>query len=503
MKKQLLLFLPIMIICSLCLFVVINAQGAPTVVISASQSTVQRSDRTQIIEFTVMLSNKSPVARDIAGVDFTLVSDSPYLRLDEKPLELTDAFAYTPGTDSLPEVGTLESYLSQELSASSVTYKDAKYTALKINGTSPAAVPYTEFTLIKIKAFLSPSAPAGKYTVTASDFTASDVNGDAIITDSFSCTIEVVEPVVSVGETFTTYYLTLQGKTVDGQGGDIGINLKMQLTDQLLDDQDAYVNVEYNNAATQIPLSQLDYDSASDTYILSTPLKAAHMTKPVTVSVYNGKGEHGASLTYSIKGYCDIILEQYAEYYPNLVPMIHAMLNYGAAAQTYFEVDTDNLANSGLSQTDGWGQIENVTSIENVDPAVFNGKLEDVGFANHNISLILNAETVIEHYITLNSSENIENYEFKVDGNIISPTQYGERYRLVIDRIPASKLHNGYTLSVKRISDGAVYDVTYSALNYVAAAYDIYKEYPQYSSLCDLLKSIYLYNNAARTYFGK
>ena len=492
-----------MIICSLSLFVVINAQGVPTVSVSASQTTLEQSDKSQVVEFTVMLSNKSPVARDIAGVDFTLVSDSPYLWLDEKPLELTDAFAYTSASNSTPEIGTLESYLSQELSTSAVTYKDAKFTALKMSGSSPAAVPYTEFTLIKIKAFLSPDAPAGKYTVTAADFTAADVNGDAIITDSFSCTIEVVEPIVSVGETFTTYYLTLQGNTVDGQGGDIGINLKMKLTDELLDDTDAYVNVEYNNTTSQVPLSELNYDSASDTYILSTPIKAAHMTKPVTVAVYNGKGEHGASLTYSIKGYCDMILEHYADYYPTLVPMIHAMLNYGAAAQTYFEVDTDMLANSGLSQEDGWGQIESVTSIDNVAPTVFNGKYEDVGFTNHTISLILNAETVIEHYVTLNKSENIENYEFKVDGKPISPVQYGDRYRLIIDRILASKLHNGYTLSVKRISDGSVYEVTYSAMNYVEAAYGIYKDYPQYSSLCNLLKSIYLYNNAARTYFGK
>ena len=503
MKKQLLVFLPILIICSLSLLFAVNAQGTPTAVIQASATTLEQSEKSQTVEFTVLLSNKSAVARDIAGVDFVLKSDSPYLRLDEKALELTDAFAYELSSAQTPAEGSLEALLYNELSTSAVTYKDAKFTALKLKGDSPAPVGYTEFALMKIKATLTPDAPAGEYTITASGFTASDTSGKAIITEDISCTIEVMEPITSVGETFTTYYLTLQGKTVDGQGGDIGINLRMKLTDELLSDTDAYVNVNFNDADSHIPLTELDYDSATDTYLLATPIKAAHMTRPVTVTVYNGKGQHGYSLSNSIKGYCDMILEYYSEQYPTLVPMIHAMLNYGAAAQKYFGVDTDNLANNNLSDADGWGKIDGVTSIDNISPTVFNGKFEDVGLTNHTIALILNAETVIDHYITLGAGENIENYEFKVDGNPISPMELGDRYRLVIDKIPASNLHNGYTLTIRRISDSAVYEVTYSAMNYVEAAYGIYKEYPEYSDLCDLLKSMYLYNNAARVYFGK
>ena len=489
MKKQLLVFLPILIICSLSLLFAVNAQGTPTAVIQASATTLEQSEKSQTVEFTVLLSNKSAVARDIAGVDFVLKSDSPYLRLDEKALELTDAFAYELSSAQTPAEGSLEALLYNELSTSAVTYKDAKFTALKLKGDSPAPVGYTEFALMKIKATLTPDAPAGEYTITASGFTASDTSGKAIITEDISCTIEVMEPITSVGETFTTYYLTLQGKTVDGQGGDIGINLRMKLTDELLSDTDAYVNVNFNDADSHIPLTELDYDSATDTYLLATPIKAAHMTRPVTVTVY--------------KGYCDMILEYYSEQYPTLVPMIHAMLNYGAAAQKYFGVDTDNLANNNLRDADGWGRIDGVTSNDNISPTVFNGKFEDVGLTNHTIALILNAETVIDHYITLGAGENIENYEFKVDGNPISPMELGDRYRLVIDKIPASNLHNGYTLTIRRISDSAVYEVTYSAMNYVEAAYGIYKEYPEYSDLCDLLKSMYLYNNAARVYFGK
>ena len=503
MKKQLLLFLPVLIICSLSLLLASNAQGLPEASIVASGTALEQSDRSQTVEFTVLLSNKSAVARDIAGVDFTLQSDSPYLRLEEQAIELTDAFAYELSSPQTPAEGSLEALLYSELSTSAVTYRDSHFTALKIKGDSPTPVAYDEFALMKIKATLSPNAPAGEYTVTASGFTASDTSGKAIITEDISCTIEVLEPITSVGETFTTYYLTLQGKTVDGQGGDIGIHLRMKLSDELLSDPDAYVNVEYNGADTQVPLTDLDYDSASDTYILATPIKAAYMTKPITVTVYNGKGQHGYSLSYSIKGYCDMILGHYADQYPTLVPMIHAMLNYGAAAQKYFEVDTDTLANSNLSAADGWDKINSVTSIDNIEPTVFNGRFDDVGLTNHTIALILNAETVIDHYITLGAGENIENYEFKLDGKSISPIEYGDRYRLVIDKIPASNLHNGYKLSIRRISDSAIYEVTYSAMNYVEAAYGIYKDYPEYSELCDLLKSMYLYNRAARVYFGK
>jgi len=58
-------------------------------------------------------------------------------------------------------------------------------------------------------------------------------------------------------------------------------------------------------------------------------------------------------------------------------------------------------------------------------------------------------------------------------------------------------------LTVTRSSDGAEYSVTYSALNYAQSMFEACKDNASYSSLCDLLKAIYLYNSAANTYFGK
>ena len=192
MKKQLLLFLPILIICSLSLLIVSSAQSAPTVTVSTSHSTIQQSKNAQQIEFIIKLSNKSPVAKDISGVDFVLCSSSPYLVLDSKPIELTDAFDYESKTGSAANPNTLEGMLYQELSTSSVTYKDNKFTALKVKGTAPASVPHDEFVLMRINATLSADAPAGTYTVTAKDFTASDLNGKAIITNDFALIINLV-----------------------------------------------------------------------------------------------------------------------------------------------------------------------------------------------------------------------------------------------------------------------------------------------------------------------
>jgi len=325
----------------------------------------------------------------------------------------------------------------------------------------------------------------------------------SITSDELPIIQSILKGESSVGETITGYTLTLQGATVGEHGGDIGINLKMLLSDKLISDENAYVKVDFNGKTTLVPLSELSYDAESGKYSLKTYVAAKYMTEKITATVYNGNGEHGSAYSYSVQGYGEQIVKYYASSFPTLVPMVQAMLNYGAAAQSYFGVNTDKLANAALSYEDSWQLIDEMVSIDNVTAAIYNGAMEDVGITKHSASLFLNAETVIRHYITLADGASVGDYTFKVGNAAVTPVATGNRYYIDIDHIAASALDTGYVLTVTRSSDGAEYSVTYSALNYAQSMFEACKDNASYSSLCDLLKAIYLYNSAANTYFGK
>ena len=505
MRKRLLLIftLSVLVICSLSALFIVNAQSEPTVIIQASKTSLEYSKEAQTVEFSVLLSNESPFARDISGVNFTLKSSSDYLVLDSEAVSLTDAFAYETESGTLPKEGSDEAYLYEALSRGAVTYNDSKFVGLKVKGTKPVSVPYSKFVLMKIKATLAANAPAGQYTVTAEDFTAADVDAKPIITEDFTCTIEVSEPPIdSVGETITGFSLTLQGNTTDEGGGDIGINLKMTLTDELLADKNAYVKVDFAGKTTNVPLSELKHES-NNKYSLSTYMPAKYMSETVTSTVYNGSGECGHSYTYSIQSYCSLVINDYASAYPKLVPMAIALLNYGGAAQVYFDYKTDALANDVLDYSSGWGALAEITSISGVTQEVFSGSYDSIGLTDHTVSIILDAETVIKHYITLASGQSIDDYRIEARGQVLTPVKDGNRYYIVIDRIPASELDTGYTLSITRKDDSAVYAVTYSVMNYAQSMFNACKDNTNYTDLCNLLKSIYLYSEASNTYFGR
>jgi len=313
----------------------------------------------------------------------------------------------------------------------------------------------------------------------------------------YTASCDVFVNIKNVGETVTGYSLTMQGSS----GGDIGVNLKMLLSDELLADEGAYVKIVIDGNEDKIPLSELTYDNASGKYSLVTSVSAKNMTTVITATVYNGAGENGASYDYSVKTYADYILEHSEEYEAELVSMIKATLNYGAMAQLYFGQNTETLANSSLSEADK-AALDAVTSIDVAD-ATFGGTAEAVGFAKHSVSIVLEGETIIKHYITLADGESIDNYMIQMGGVSSTPVYNNGRYCITLRGIEAADLDKAFSLNVVRKSDFSIYTATYSAMNYVESMFNACKDKAEYTDLCNLLKAIYLYNDAANTYFGK
>ena len=119
------------------------------------------------------------------------------------------------------------------------------------------------------------------------------------------------------------------------------------------------------------------------------------------------------------------------------------------------------------------------------------------------MSSTLNTETTIKHYITLAEGRDISNYIFTIGGSPVTPVLDGDRYCIRITDISAADLDGTFTFQIINTNPFGMYTATYNVMNYVEAMFNACKDNPAYTDLCNLLKAIYLYNDAANTYFGK
>jgi hypothetical protein len=130
--------------------------------------------------------------------------------------------------------------------------------------------------------------------------------------------------------------------------------------------EESYATIEYNHAsnASEDPdfqtetvqlknLPALDdtssaYDGAAMLQVIQAP---AQSTEPITVKVYTNAADAAAgtnavgTIEYSVYNYCKTIIEEYeGPKADELKDLAKATLDYAAAAQTYFNYNTDNMA---------------------------------------------------------------------------------------------------------------------------------------------------------------
>ena len=94
----------------------------------------------------------------------------------------------------------------------------------------------------------------------------------------------------------------------------------------------------------------------------------------------------------------------------------------------------------------------------------------------------------------------IDDYVITVEGEEIVPVAAGNNWCVEIKNISAADLDTLYTMVVTRKADNAVTTIKYSALNYVNMAI---KYMGDDVNLVNAVKALYLYNDAANTYFGR
>ena len=235
-------------------------------------------------------------------------------------------------------------------------------------------------------------------------------------------------------------------------------------------------SADYNVSAT---VNGVAVEPAVSGDTVTVNVAAAQMTDTIGLTVKNGE-ETVHSGEYSVRAYAETILEgAYDDY---VKAMVKQMLNYGAAAQTYFNYHTGSLANAGY-------ELEPAAQIPTEIPGISSeGTLE--GIALYGMSLLFRSKTAVRFYFTV--SGDISSYTFQSGDTVYTPATKNDMYYVDVCDINPQNLDQAVVLTVND-----TLSVSYSPLNYIVR---MYNSEDSADALKDLLQAMYDYHLEAKYY---
>ena len=327
------------------------------------------------------------------------------------------------------------------------------------------------------------------------------------------------------------------GQYIDGIGaklagyslsltGNIGVNFYMELSDDVVNDESAYMNFTLPNGTTSKVYVNGTHEEGStattDTtvkngvtyYVFTCEVAAKEMTSDIKAQMIGNNGEKtGKVYTYTVKEYADYILSHMSAEESDIskatIQLVKGMLNYGGAAQKYFGYKTDKLASDGLTLT---GAVFNDTSIINnitndANKASVTHDNAKVTFKSAYLSL--NSTTDLCVYVQFADDVTVKEDMFAIWCNTdqISKDQYEVTkvneencYKITLHGMKASMLNEKYAFYVE-LSDTEYAELAYGTNSYA---------YTVMSSACDninnieslreVVKALYAYGSCAQEY---
>ena len=309
--------------------------------------------------------------------------------------------------------------------------------------------------------------------------------------------------------------------------GNIGVNFYMELSNDIVNDESAYMNFTLPNGTTsKVYVSGTHEDGSTATtddttvkngvtyYVFTCEVAAKEMTSDIKAQMIGNNGEKtGKVYTYTVKEYADYILSHMSAEESDIskatIQLVKGMLNYGGAAQKYFGYKTDKLASDGLTLT---GTVFNDTSI--INNITNEANKASVTCANAKVTfksayLSLNSTTDLCVSVQFADDVTVKEDMFAIWCNTdqISKDQYEVTkvneencYKITLHGMKASMLNEKYAFYVE------LSDTEYAELAYGADSY----AYTVMSSACDninnieslreVVKALYAYGICARNY---
>jgi hypothetical protein len=272
--------------------------------------------------------------------------------------------------------------------------------------------------------------------------------------------------------------------------GTIGLNFYVVLSEAVLADDTAYMQLSVGSETVTIPVSEakVSVKNGVTRHRFTIELAAAEMADTVVAQMYNAEGVLGRNLAYSVQKYADSVIAATTD--EATIELMKSMLNYGAYAQVHFGHNVENLANANLP-------AEDQVLPETVDVAGFAHKVTGSaeGLTVKTYSLLLQSETTLRVYFTLDEGKSVEEYAFTIDGKAVQPVADGDRYFVEIAGIGAPELDEAHEFNLGGIK------LTVSAMSYINNVQNNAEIFGE--AVVNMVKALYEYNQAANIYFGK
>jgi len=255
---------------------------------------------------------------------------------------------------------------------------------------------------------------------------------------------------------------------------DFKVNFYLQVSESI--ENTAKVKLIVGNDTETYNVSALE-KTADGYYLLSADIAATQLNELIIVMVINGR-EIGSTATYTVRQYCDTILsdEKHSAYHA----LVKEMLNYGAMAQVYFNYDTENLANDGIT---GVAATEVPETAEEI---TVGDRISGLNF--YGASLVYRDRIAVRYYFT----GDVTGCTFTANGSTYTPVAKDGMFYIEIADILPQNLDQQIALTVTD-TEGNTLTVSYGPMNYVVRMNQKGNE-----AVKNLVKALYNYHLAAK-----
>ncbi|MBR5444976.1 MAG: hypothetical protein IKV57_02570 [Clostridia bacterium] len=280
--------------------------------------------------------------------------------------------------------------------------------------------------------------------------------------------------------------------------GNIGLNFFCTIDETVFDDTTIILTMA-DGRTFAYPASQGVKDTSllADTtlYGFKAEVYAKQMSDAVK-AVAEVNGEVVAEMEYSVCDYAEVIIAN-PDTYETYIPMVKAMLNYGAAAQVQFGYNTDDLANEQLSDADKQAVndvADEVFQEHRISPFSVPGMGTFVG-----ADLVLESETTLNVYFMPEEGVDVSTLTFYVGENVVKPVNAGSYCLIPISDILASNLDKEYSVVVTNGTETVT--MALSAFSYCAVVMEQEENATYTAALKNVLRALYLYNAEANALY--
>ena len=321
------------------------------------------------------------------------------------------------------------------------------------------------------------------------------VNGALLVGGVYSFTMPAEDVYVDI----VTEYVTALAASLTLEG-EIGLNFRLKLPDSIKQAEGAKAVFCYKDKqAKLIELSDLA-SSETKEYVFTYRVPVKGIANTVGIQIVDGDGDAYPMFSASGREVANGLFEfavadygaQVTDEQPTLKALTDALQNYGYYTQRFF--GSADAAPALATTVDMSGITADYLSGHAL------GKEGTVsGLTLKSMFLTLDSETAINLRFTLGSGASLDDYTFTCGDDTLTAVKSGSTCVVKIANIPAKDLDTVYTVTVTH--GGETMNVSCSALTYVY----LILSYPNvtitngttYDNLCDAMKAMVLYNEAA------